>query len=128
MIECSQPFIFPNFYLMNSRIHASVEVERQERLYDEILLYLTTRTNFFPTAFIDVIQSPFLKVAIDDLEVICMDPDMECHYKDLLAQWKYDEDNIKYVLKGIEKKLDDLMATTKSSTVGTTGKEGLQQQ
>ena len=50
---------------------------------------------------------------------------MECHYKDLLTQWKYDEDNIKYVLKGIEKKLDDLMATTKSSTVGTTGKEGL---
>lgn len=73
-------------------------------------------------------QSPFLKVAIDDLEVICMDPDMECHYKDLLAQWKYDEDNIKYVLKGIEKKLDDLMATTKSSTVGTTGKGGLQRQ
>ena len=54
-----------------------------------------------------------------------MDPDTECHYKDLLAQWKYDEDNIKYVLKGIEKKLDDLMATTKSSTVGTTGKGGL---
>lgn len=27
MIECSQPFIFPNFYLMNSRIHASVDVE-----------------------------------------------------------------------------------------------------
>ena len=67
-------------------------------------------------------QSPFLKVAIDELEVICMDPDMECHYKDLLAQWKYDEDNIKYVLKGIEKKLDDLMAKTKSSSaVGTTG-------
>ena len=127
MIECSQPFIFPNFYLMNSRIHASVEVERQERLYDEILLYLTTRTNLSQLHLL-MSQSPFLKVAIDDLEVICMDPDMECHYKDLLAQWKYDEDNIKYVLKGIEKKLDDLMATTKSSTVGTTGKEGLQQQ
>ena len=28
MIECSQPFIFPNVYLMNSRIHASVEMER----------------------------------------------------------------------------------------------------
>ena len=54
-----------------------------------------------------------------------MDPDMGCHYKDLLAQWKYDEDNIKYLLKGIENKLDDLMVTTKSSTVGTTGKEGL---
>ena len=54
-----------------------------------------------------------------------MDPDMECHYKDLLAQWKYDEDNIKYVLKGIEKKLDDSMATTKSSRVRTTGKGGL---
>lgn len=59
MIECLQPFIFPNFYLMNSRIHARVEVERLERLYVEILLYLTTKTNFFPTAFIDVIESFF---------------------------------------------------------------------
>ena len=28
-----------------------------------------------------------------------MDPDMEYHYKDLLHQWKIDEDNIKDELK-----------------------------
>ena len=28
-----------------------------------------------------------------------MDPDMECHYKELLHQWKNDEDNIKDELK-----------------------------
>ena len=30
-----------------------------------------------------------------------MDPDMECHYKELLRQWKNDEDNIKDELKDI---------------------------
>ena len=48
-----------------------------------------------------------------------MDPDMEQHYKELLHQWKNDEDNIKDELKEIgngvkdlTKKLDDLVATT----------------
>ena len=62
-----------------------------------------------------------------------MDPDMECHYKNLLHQWKNDEDTIKDELKKIgsdveefstgikeigtnvknlSKKLDDLVAVT----------------
>ena len=41
------------------------------------------------------------KVAVDNLEVCCMDPDMELHYKELLLQWKNDEDNIKDELKDI---------------------------
>ena len=46
------------------------------------------------------ICSPFyFKVAIDNLEFCCMDPDMEHHYKELLQQWKIDEDNIKDELK-----------------------------
>ena len=57
-----------------------------------------------------------------------MDPDMEHHYKELLQQWKNDEDNIKDELKeiGIDvkeigtdvkdltKKLDDWVASTGS--------------
>ena len=62
-----------------------------------------------------------------------MDPDMECHYKNLLHQWKNDEDTVKDELKKIgsdveefsrgikeigtnvknlSKKLDDLVAAT----------------
>ena len=69
------------------------------------------------------------KVAIDNLEFCCMDPDMEHHYKELLHQWKNDEDNIKDELKEIStdvkgistdvkemkeltKKLDNLVAST----------------
>ena len=73
------------------------------------------------------------KVAIDNLEFCCMDLDMERHYKELLHQWKNDEDNIKDELKklgtdvkeigtnikeigtdvkDLTKKLDELVATT----------------
>ena len=48
-----------------------------------------------------------------------MDPDMERHYKDLLHQWKNDEDNVKDELKEIgadvkemTRKLDDLVTLT----------------
>ena len=55
-----------------------------------------------------------------------MDPDMEHHYRELLHQWKNDEDNIKDELKEIgtdvkeigtdvkdlTKKLDELVAST----------------
>ena len=55
-----------------------------------------------------------------------MDPDMEHHYKELLHQWKNDEDNIKDELKEIStdvkeigtdvkdltKKLDEFVAST----------------
>ena len=55
-----------------------------------------------------------------------MDPDMEHHYRELLHQWKIDEDNIKDELKelgtdvkeigtdvkDLTKKLDELVAST----------------
>ena len=58
-----------------------------------------------------------------------MDPDMELHYKELLLQWKNDEDNIKDELKDIgvdikeigsniktlTKKFDDLVTSNGSS-------------
>ena len=68
----------------------------------------------------------YFKVAIDKLEFCCMDPVMEHHYKELLHQWKHDEDNIKDELKEIgtdvkeigtdvkdlTKKLDEFVAST----------------
>ena len=55
------------------------------------------------------------KAAIDNLETECMDPDIEDHYKELLNQWKRDEDNMKDQLdeigseiKSVIRKLDDL--------------------
>ena len=58
------------------------------------------------------------RASIDNLETECMDPDVEDHYKELLRQWKNDEDNIKDELKQIgtdiknlTKKLDDLVAS-----------------
>ena len=41
------------------------------------------------------------RASIDNLETDCMDPDVEDHYKELLRQWKNDEDNIKDELKEI---------------------------
>ena len=40
--------------------------------------------------------------AISKLKYECMDPDTEKHYKDLLLQWKKDEDNIKEKLEEME--------------------------
>ena len=50
----------------------------------------------------------YFKVAIDNLEFCCMDPDMELRYEDLLHQWKNGEDNIKDKLD----ELVDWMAST----------------
>ena len=62
------------------------------------------------------------KTAVDNLETECMDPSVEEHYKELLHQWKNDEDNIKDELKEIgtdiknlTKKIDDLVESTVSS-------------
>jgi len=62
------------------------------------------------------------RAAIDNLETECMDPDVEEHYKELLQQWKNDEDNIKDELKeiGIDikiltKKIDNLVTSTVTS-------------
>ncbi|KAL9952219.1 hypothetical protein ACROYT_G039440 [Oculina patagonica] len=59
------------------------------------------------------------RAAIDNLETECMDPEIEDHYKDLLSQWKKDEENIKDGLKeigteirNVMKKLDDLAASS----------------
>ena len=43
--------------------------------------------------------------AVDNLETECMDPDIELHYKELLKQWKNDEDNIKDKIDVVDKKL-----------------------
>ena len=57
------------------------------------------------------------RAAIGNLETECMDPEIEDHFKELLSQWKKDEDNVKDKLDEIEsgigevlKKLDDLEA------------------
>ena len=62
------------------------------------------------------------KTAVDNLETECMDPVVEEHYKQLLRQWRNDEDNIKDELKEIgtdiknlTKKIDDLVESTVSS-------------
>ena len=59
------------------------------------------------------------KEAIDNLETECMDPDIEDHYKELLSQWKKDEDNVKDQLneigseiRSVLKKLDNLTASS----------------
>ena len=73
-----------------------------------------------------MVSGLYFKVAIDKLEFCCMDPVMEHHYKELLHQWKHDEDNIKDELKEIgtdvkeigtdvkdlTKKLDEFVAST----------------
>ena len=40
--------------------------------------------------------------AINKLKIECMDPDTEEHYRQLLKQWKEDEDNVKEKLQEIE--------------------------
>ena len=62
------------------------------------------------------------RAAVDNLEMECMDPDVEEHYKELLQQWKNDEDNIKeelkeigFDIKNLTKKIDDLVTSTVTS-------------
>ena len=66
------------------------------------------------------------KTAVDNLETDCMDPEVEEHYKELLQQWKSDEDNIKDELKEIgtdiknfTKKIDDLVEAAVTSRTET---------
>ena len=74
------------------------------------------------------------RAAIDSLETECMDPDVEEHYKELLQQWKNDEDNIKDELKEMKtlidinikkltKKIDNLVTSSVVSKEET-GEEG----
>ena len=59
--------------------------------------------------------------AIDDLKNECMDPDIENHYKELLRQWKKDDDNTKDKLDEIHRMLEELMkaSTSTSQAKGT---------
>ena len=66
------------------------------------------------------------KAAVDNLETDCMDPGVEEHYKELLRQWKNDEDNIKDKLnemdsdiKKLTKKIDDLVEAAVTSRTET---------
>ena len=61
------------------------------------------------------------KVAIDNLEFCCMDLDMERHYKELLHQWKNDEDNIKDELKKLGTDVKEIGTNIKE--IGTDVKE-----
>jgi len=74
------------------------------------------------------------RAAVDNLEIECMDPYVEEHYKELLQQWKNDEDNIKDELKemktlidsnikNLTKKIDNLVTSTVISKEET-GEEG----
>ena len=53
------------------------------------------------------------KTAIDKLETEVMDPDLDDRYKELLRQWKKDEDNVKDQLDELTKKVDNLESTVK---------------
>ena len=61
------------------------------------------------------------EVPIDDLKDECMDPEIEEHYEELLRQWKKDDDNTKDKLDEIDRKLEELMkvSTSTSHSKGT---------
>ena len=48
-----------------------------------------------------------------------MDPEMEDHYKQVLSEWKKDEDNIKDQLKEIGTKMADVMKKIDDLTAAT---------
>ena len=55
-------------------------------------------------------------VAIDDLKNECMDPLFEEHYRELLKEWKRDDDNTKDKLNEIHWMLEELMKASTSKT------------
>ena len=67
--------------------------------------------------------------AIDNLETECMDPDIEDHYKELLNQWKRDENNVKDQLEKVIKRLDEMTAPSSMAPAEDpaeeTGNEGI---
>ena len=68
-----------------------------------------------------MVSGLYFKVAIDKLEFCSMDPVMERHYKELLHQWKHDEDNIKDELKEIGTGVKEIGTDVKE--IGTDVKE-----
>ena len=57
--------------------------------------------------------------AIDKLRTECMDPETEDHYKQLLSEWKKDEENIKDELKEMGTKMTDVMKKLDELTAAT---------
>ena len=55
-------------------------------------------------------------VAIDNLKNECMDPVYEEHYRELLKEWKRDDDNTKDKLNEIHWMLEELMKASASKT------------
>ncbi len=55
--------------------------------------------------------------AITQLKNECMDPDTEEHYRELLAQWKKDEDRIKEKIEEIEGLFEFSLETSRMKTV-----------
>ncbi|XP_022778017.1 E3 ubiquitin-protein ligase DZIP3-like, partial [Stylophora pistillata] len=53
---------------------------------------------------------------IDNLEYDCMDPDIEEHYRELMKQWKKDDENIKAKLEEIEDSLGKMRHHLKDTT------------
>ena len=65
------------------------------------------------------------KSAIDNLETECMDPDIEDHYKELLNQWKKDENSVKDQLETVIKRLDEMTASSSMALTKETSDEGI---
>ena len=59
------------------------------------------------------------RAAIDNLETECMDPEMEHHNKQVLSEWKKDEDNIKDELKEIGAGIRDVKKILHGLTAAT---------
>ena len=64
------------------------------------------------------------KAAIDNLETECMDPDIEDHYKELLNQWKRDENSVKDQLETVIKRLAEMTASSSTAPTKETSDEG----
>ena len=62
------------------------------------------------------------ETAIDDLKDDCMDPDIEEHYKELLKQWKVDEDSIKEKLDNMAEELGRNLDELKVSVANLEGR------
>ena len=65
------------------------------------------------------------KAAIDNLETECMDPDIEDHYKELLNQWKRDENSVKDQLETVIKRLDEMTVSLSTPPAKETSDEGM---
>ncbi|CAH3167465.1 unnamed protein product [Pocillopora meandrina] len=62
------------------------------------------------------------RAEIDNLEHDCMDPDIEEHYRELMKQWKKDDDSIKDKLEEIEGSLENMRSIMERNFRDTTDK------